>query len=193
MNVELLKNNVYLTLLAFYNGGKMPKYTTLSKQIGITRQTVSTKVNKLKEQGIISVDDNGILSIKNINDLDIELLKSILISNPNINSIDLQIELFGLKYKNAYDLAEKTGISVNSIYNNLDSEIVVYGIISEGVVKYVGSTKHYDERIKEHIRKRNFLSRENFIILKKVELNDRFNYEKTLIQILKPEWNVIGK
>ena len=78
------------------------------------------------------------------------------------------------------------------IYANKNSECVVYGIVSEGVVKYVGSTKHYQERIKEHILKRPFLTSNNFIILKRVELNERFSYEGVLIKILKPEWNIMG-
>jgi predicted GIY-YIG superfamily endonuclease len=48
-------------------------------------------------------------------------------------------------------------------------QVVVYGIISEGKIKYVGSTSRYEERIKEHIKKRPFLDSKDFIILKEID------------------------
>jgi hypothetical protein len=40
--------------------------------------------------------------------------------------------------------------------------------MSEGKIKYVGSSKNFYERIKQHIRKRPFLEEKDFVILKEV-------------------------
>ena len=52
MKNKLLKDNVYLTLLAFYRNQKMPSYSELGRKIGLTRQTVSTRVKKLIQDKI---------------------------------------------------------------------------------------------------------------------------------------------
>ena len=65
MKHELLKNNVYLTLLAFYNNKTMPTYVELGKISGITRQTAAKKVKELIDNNIIKVNTNNILSVDN--------------------------------------------------------------------------------------------------------------------------------
>ena len=194
MKNKLLKDNVYLTLLAFYRNQKMPSYSELGRKIGLTRQTVSTRVKKLIQDKIIELDeDNNVIVLEEI-DVDKDLLRQILTETPNINVVDLNFRLNGQlkEVDSVYDLSDLIDVPTSTIYANKNSECVVYGIVSEGVVKYVGSTKHYQERIKEHILKRPFLTSNNFIILKRVELNERFSYEGVLIKILKPEWNIMG-
>ena len=194
MKNKLLKDNVYLTLLAFYRNQKMPSYSELGRKIGLTRQTVSTRVKKLIQDKIIELDeDNNVIILEEI-DVDKDLLCQILTETPNIDVVDLNFRLNGQlkEVDSVYDLSDLIDVPTSTIYANKNSECVVYGIVSEGVVKYVGSTKHYQERIKEHILKRPFLTSNNFIILKRVELNERFSYEGVLIKILKPEWNIMG-
>lgn len=194
MKNKLLKDNVYLTLLAFYRNQKMPSYSELGRKIGLTRQTVSTRVKKLIQDKIIELDeDNNVIVLEEI-DVDKDLLRQILTETPNIDVVDLNFRLNGQlkEVDSVYDLSDLIDVPTSTIYANKNSECVVYGIVSEGVVKYVGSTKHYQERIKEHILKRPFLTSNNFIILKRVELNERFSYEGVLIKILKPEWNIMG-
>lgn len=71
---------------------------------------------------------------------------------------------------------------------------VVYGIVSEGKIKYVGTSNNFQDRINKHINKRPFLEKKDFVILKEVNFNqNRFNYELELIHLLQPEWNVLGK
>ena len=194
MKNKLLKDNVYLTLLAFYRNQKMPSYSELGRKIGLTRQTVSTRVKKLIQDKIIELDeDNNVIVLEEI-DVDKDLLRQILTETPNIDVVDLNFRLNGQlkEVDSVYDLSDLIDVPTSTIYANKNSECVVYGIVSEGVVKYVGSTKHYQERIKEHILKRPFLTSNNFIILKRVGLNERFSYEGVLIKILKPEWNIRG-
>ena len=194
MKNKLLKDNVYLTLLAFYRNQKMPSYSELGRKIGLTRQTVSTRVKKLIQDKIIELDENNNVIILEEIDVDKDLLRQILTETPNIDVVDLNFRLNGQlkEVDSVYDLSDLIDVPTSTIYANKNSECVVYGIVSEGVVKYVGSTKHYQERIKEHILKRPFLTSNNFIILKRVELNERFSYEGVLIKILKPEWNIMG-
>ena len=48
----LLKDKVYLMLLAFYNNKKMPTYEQLGQEIGLSRQTVSSRIKKLINDNI---------------------------------------------------------------------------------------------------------------------------------------------
>jgi DNA-binding transcriptional regulator YhcF (GntR family) len=194
VNFSLLKNNVYLTLLAFYNGQKMPSYTQLGVKTGLTRQTVSKKVQELIGQQLIQIDDN-ILNVSNTMDIDVDLLRDILTQQPGINAVELKKQLIKQEAveSNVIDLAKELHMSRSAIYNYQHAKMVVYGIISEGIIKYIGSTKNYEERMKQHMLNRPFLSRSNFIILKEITDNDRFLYERVLIQTLQPEWNIMNK
>jgi len=175
----LLKNNVYLFLLAFYNNQTMVNFVELAKVIGISRQTVSNKVKKLLSDKFIKINDDNILFVENSLDLDVDLLRKILEKTPDISAAQLEDIFFNNK--------DNKEVLVNIEDDFLGEDRVVYGIISEGVIKYIGSTKEYEERIKQHIRKRTFLTSNNFIVLKYVKAQDRFNYEKQLIKILQPE------
>lgn len=88
-------------------------------------------------------------------------------------------------------LAKELDISRASLY--LDNHTVVYGIQSEGKIKYIGTTSHYEDRIAQHIKKRPFLTPSNFLILvEDIGNNNKFNIELNLIHLLKPEWNEVG-
>ena len=188
MNHELLKNNVYLTLLAFYDNKEMPKYVELGKAAGVTRQTAAKRVKELTDSGVIQIVDD-ILLVENDMELDVGILRDLLTKNPNITAIELESIFFG--GDNKYKIMKDLDMSYGCYYAQLHEKSVVYGIVSEGIVKYVGCTKNYEERIKQHIRKRPFLDRSNFIILKEIDSNDRYQYERQLIDIIDPEWNTI--
>ena len=187
MNHALLKDNVYLTLLAFYNNKPMPSFVELGKATGCTRQTASKRVQNLLVNGFIEINDENILIVKNDLALDISLLKEILIKNPIISAIELEKIFFHNIDKN--NIIKNLQISDGNYYEQQKDESVVYGIISEGMIKYIGCTKRYEERIKQHIRIRPFLTINNFIILKRIYGTDKFDYERRLIDILQPEWN----
>ena len=193
MNYSLLKDKVYLTLLAFYNHKKMPSFTELGKTIGITRQTASTKTKELLNNGTISIDENGMLLVNNDLDIDVSLLREYLKKN-NFSFDPLQMKelLFPIsKAQTKTEMANELGVSRSSLYK--DDHIVVYGICSEGKIKYIGTTKHYQDRIRQHIKNRPFLSSSNFVILADNVENYGYNLELELIHLLQPEWNKMGK
>lgn len=193
MNQKLLKDKIYLTLLAFYDNKLMPSYTALGKQTGVTRQTVAKRINQLIQEGIIAINEEKILLVKNEEQLDKEYLKSVLEKEHNILAIQMALNEIPQSQINVYKTAKQLSVSPQTIYSNIEARGIVYGIVSEGIIKYVGSTKHFEERIRQHIKKRPFLERKNFIILKEIDLDNRFDYEKQLIKILQPEWNIMSK
>ena len=71
MDYSLLKNKIYLTLLAYYDQKKMPSYVELGEKVGISRQTASTKTKELFDKGLIEKIDNKIVvcNIQIITDL----------------------------------------------------------------------------------------------------------------------------
>lgn len=192
MNFELLKDRVYLTLLAFYNYDRIDSYEKLGQKCGISRQTASKKVKQLIDKELVSIDERKCIVVKNELDIDVRLLQKILNSDPNINAIELKEKLFSIK-ENIIDIAEEFNVSRSTVYHYLSQDMVVYGIVSEGMIKYIGSTKNYEERMKQHILKRPFLTPSNFIILKQITENDRFTLERELIHIIQPEWNIMSK
>lgn len=192
MNFELLKDRVYLTLLAFYNYNKIDSYEKLGQKCGISRQTASKKVKQLIDKELVSIDEKKCIVVKNELDIDVWLLQKILNDDPNINAIKLKEKLFSIK-ENITDIAGEFNISRGTVYHCLDQNMVVYGIISEGIIKYIGSTKNYETRMKQHILKRPFLTPSNFVILRQITENDRFTLERELIHIIQPEWNIMSK
>lgn len=180
MDYSLLKNKLYLHLLVKYNGVKKPSFVQLGKELNITRQTASTQYKKLVDEKIVAENEEG----------------KIFVSNP------LNVSITDIARCNDYKELKKA-----VIYNNTCREYnientsdftpmgsVVYGIISEGKIKYVGTSKNLQDRIDRHINKRPFLERKDFIILKEVNSNEnKFNYELELIHLLQPEWNILGK
>ena len=55
MDYSLLKNRLYLTLLAFYDGQELPSYVQLGKENGISRQTASARVKTLIKDNLIII------------------------------------------------------------------------------------------------------------------------------------------
>lgn len=193
MDYSLLKNKVYLYLLAFYNNKKKPSYSEISQNIDICRQTVSKKMQELINNGIVVITEDDNIQVDNVLQIDVNELKKLLeqrIYNPTKIA-----QLLLLKDENLTNdkLAETCGVSRASFYNNQHANgTFIYGIVSEGQLKYIGSTDNMVERIKQHIKNRPFLKPDNFIILKQIFSTGRYSDEIELIHILQPEWNKMG-
>lgn len=191
----ILKDEVYLHLLAFYNNQVSPNFTAIGKEIGMTRQTISKHFDSLIIKGLICMN-NSILKVMNPLEIDINKLRKLLLNNIT-NPIALCKELFFGDALSIQTLAKITDTPRSSYYNSVkeskDGMVIVYGIVHEGKLKYIGSTKNYQSRIAQHINNRTFLTKDNFIIIKEVPFNTQFNVELDLIHTLQPEWNTIGK
>lgn len=190
MDYSLLKNKTYLTLLAYYQGQEMPSFVQLGKDIGLSRQTASTKFKELVNKNLVALDEKNNIIVNNVLEIDIQELKYYLDTHSEINIVELKTLLFGVS-ANKTELAKELGVSRASLY--FDDCSVVYGIQSEGKIKYIGTTSHFKNRIQQHIKKRPFLSPSNFLILREDVGKDGFNIELELIHLLKPEWNEMGK
>jgi len=191
----LIKNKVYLYLLAFYDGYPLPPSTVLAKQIGITRQTVSKRYKELKDTGIISITPSETITVKNEYNIDKNILKDFLQNNSNYTYESLLFVL-NLPFNSRKEIEEKYGISVKTLKNeeSKDSNFCyIYGIVVNGELEYVGSTNNFEIRKKQHILRRPFLKDENFIILKKLSFQDKLDEEKLNIKLYNPEWNIISK
>lgn len=70
---------------------------------------------------------------------------------------------------------------------------VIYGIVVQGELKYVGSTESLKSRMIDHINKRPFLTKKNFVVLKNCGLKSRFKQEAEIIAALNPPWNIMSK
>ena len=173
---KLKKNKVYLYLLIAYNGKHMPKYTELGKKIGCTRQTVASKISELISNDIVSIDEFNTIFVKNVLEL-------------NLNKIK---EELGIIIEDNDNEEEKIIDYNKDVKETFNQESIIYGIVVDGELKYVGSTDRYEDRMFEHMRKRKFLTEKNFVILNKENNKGRFNIERQLIHLLKPEWNIAG-
>ncbi len=191
----LIKNKVYLYLLAFYDGCPLPPSTVLAKQIGITRQTVSKKYKELKDTEIITITPLETIIVKNEYNIDKNVLKNFLQNNSNY-SYEALLSILKLPFNNRKEIEEKYGISVKTLKNEEtkdDNFCYIYGIVIDGVLEYVGSTNNLELRKKQHILRRPFLKDENFIILKKLSSQDKLDEEKLNIKLYNPEWNIVSK
>lgn len=191
----LIKNKVYLYLLAFYDSCPLPPSTVLAKQIGITRQTVSKKYKELQENGILSFTKDNCIIMKNEYNINTTILKSFLQNNSNYTYESL-LEAIGLMLNTRKDIERTYGISVRTLKTDETKNngyCYIYGIIVNGELEYVGSTNNFELRKKQHILRRPFLKDENFIILKKLSFQDKLDEEKLNIKLYNPEWNIISK
>ena len=168
----------------------MPSFINLGKQVGVSRQTASTKTKELITNGLIVLDNEDVLTVKNSLNIDIEKLKQYLDTAIDFNAVDLKKWLFSSDENNIAKIARELKMSRSSMY--LDKHSVVYAIQSEGRIKYIGTTKHYEDRIQQHIKIRPFLTPSNFLILADNTAGNGFNIELELIHLLKPEWNEMG-
>ena len=169
----------------------MPSFIELGKIVGISRQTASTKVKELLNNNIIKLDDNDILTISNPLNIDKNELKAYLEMTDSFNSMGLKEHLFGVSSQTKVKEAKELGASRASLY--LDDHSVVYGIQSEGKIKYIGTTAHFEDRIQQHIKKRPFLTPSNFVILVDNSGISSHDMERELIHLLQPEWNIMSK
>ncbi len=191
----LIKNKVYLYLLAFYDGCHLPPSTVLARQIGITRQTVSKKYKELKDTEIITITPSETIIVKNEYNIDKNVLKNFLQNNSNY-SYETLLSILKLPFNNRKEIEEKYGISVKTLKNEEtkdDNFCYIYGIVINGILEYVGSTNNLELRKKQHILRRPFLKDENFIILKKLSSQDKLDEEKLNIKLYNPEWNIVSK
>lgn len=191
----LIKNKVYLYLLAFYDGCPLPPSTVLAKQIGITRQTVSKKYKELKDTEIITITPSETIIVKNEYNIDKNVLKNFLQNNSNYG-YEALLSILKLPFNNRKEIEERYGISVKTLKNEEtkdDNFCYIYGIVINGVLEYVGSTNNLELRKKQHILRRPFLKDENFIILKKLSSQDKLDEEKLNIKLYNPEWNIVSK
>lgn len=171
----------------------MPSFIELGKQIGISRQTASSKFKELLNINLVSLNDDNIINVKNELNIDVDLLRDYLDNYINkFDAVQLRFILFDdIKGEiSKTQLAKEMGLSRNSLYT--DNHSVIYAIHSEGKIKYIGTTSHYRDRIAQHIKKRPFLTSANFLILVEDTDVDKFNIELNLIHLLKPEWNKMG-
>lgn len=175
--MNLKNNSIYIELLTNFNGKKMPSYIELARRVGITRQTASKKVKELIDNQIVTI----------MND------KTILVQ-------DVLYDEFMADSKSVEKLMEENGELFNRYFQNYEEQpgenvnkAIIYGIISEGIIKYVGSTQNYQHRREQHIQKRPYLTFGNFVILQEVPAKYKLFSEKRLIKILNPEWNIMSK
>ena len=194
----LLKNQVYLYLLAFYDDELMPSAVRLANEIGITRQTVGKRLKELKEEGYIVIEDR-IVQVDNTYNLNKTKLKEFLKLHPNYTLKALVSELLleeeDLEWSEL-KISKKLKVSQKTLENESGKDCdkcIVYGILSEGIIKYVGSTDNFELRKDQHMRKRPFLNANNFIVLKEVEPKEKLKVEKEFIKIFNPEWNDMSK
>lgn len=191
----LIKNKVYLYLLAFYDGCPLPPSTVLAKQIGITRQTVSKKYKELKDMEIITITPSETIIIKNEYNIDKNILKNFLQNNSNY-TYEALLSILNLPFNNRKEIEERYGISVKTLKNEETKDnnfCYIYGIVINGELEYVGSTNNLELRKKQHILRRPFLKDENFIILKKLSSQDKLDEEKLNIKLYNPERNIVSK
>ena len=191
MDYSLLKNKIYLMLLAYYNKKEFSSFVELGKLAGVSRQTASTKFKELQEKGIIELNDKDILFVKNILNIDIVKLQEYFDTTDSFNAVDLKQYLFNENIENKTQIAKELKMARSSMY--LDNHSVVYAIQSEGKIKYIGTTQHFEDRIQQHIKKRPWLTPSNFLILVDNSNTQGFNIELELIHLLQPEWNIVGK
>lgn len=74
---------------------------------------------------------------------------------------------------------------------DLNKSAIIYAIIEDGIVKYVGQTENYENRKLQHMKKREWLKENNFIILTKTSIQNKSLYERMFIKAIQPEWNVM--
>ena len=93
MDYSLLKNYVYLYLLAYYDGKQMPSYVELAKRLDIARQTASAKVRAMINDELVCIND-GIIIVKNPLNIDVNKLIELLNSEIKIEFSRLKKVLF---------------------------------------------------------------------------------------------------
>lgn len=194
MNKKIF-NKLYLHLLLYYNeDNKTYTYSSLAKEIGWNRQTVSKYFKELEKEGIIE-KKGSYISVKNIYNLNLEKLKQLYESNLTDKKIIETLDK-SLHPKSAIEYYNED-VPVLKPYNEMFDKYgtinyIIYAIIQEHRIVYIGSTENIKTRIQQHCQKRKFLTSKDFIILEE-GLGSRYQREKYYIRLFNPEWNIALK
>lgn len=136
MNYELLTNSTYLYLIE--NKPIKWNYSQLSRELGITRQTISKEYDEFKD-------------LENWNTLfDIQDFHN---EEPNkIKRAVLILEDLRPDIETTAEKAEALGVARSSVYvKTVESFGCVYKIVYNNEVIYIGSTKNFEQRKKSHL------------------------------------------
>lgn len=205
--MENLTNIMYLYLLIHQGYFEKVNYSKISKELGVTRQTLSKQYNSLLDKEMIIRDDFGFIRVKEVlefDEEDLEFVRNKIIDYPSsyigylllkrrlLNQTDASIcnmlkisEKFIKNYQQKIIFDKKSNEEENEVVN------YIYAIILNKEIKYVGSTSDLVNRIQTHCNKRRFLTENNFIILEKCSRKNRFDRESFYRKLFNPEWNTI--
>jgi hypothetical protein len=205
--MENLTNIMYLYLLIHQGYFEKVNYSKISKELGVTRQTLSKQYNSLLDKEMIIRDDFGFIRVKEVlefDEEDLEFVRNKITDYPSsyigylllkrrlLNQTDASIcnmlkisEKFIKNYQQKIIFDKKSNEEENEVVN------YIYAIILNKEIKYVGSTSDLVNRIQTHCNKRRFLTENNFIILEKCSRKNRFDRESFYRKLFNPEWNTI--
>ena len=169
---SILKDKIYIWLLVYYNNKKIPNNTALGREIGANRTTVASHIKKLVEKDYLTITDDKIVLVNNFLNLDEVIIRDYLETTSSYSAVEL-------------------GMCRESVYHEAHS--VVYAIVYEGKIKYVGCSNRFEARRRQHKKKRPFLTDDNFVIMYDNVGKNLFAMERELIRILQPEWNIMSK
>lgn len=188
-------NKLYLHLLLYYNEeSKTYTYSSLAKEIGWNRQTVSKYFKILEKEGIVEKKGSCIF-VKNIYNLNLKKVKELYESNLTDKNIIEMLDK-NLHPKTAIEYYNEN-IPIlkpnNEMFDKYEiTNYVIYAIIQKQRIVYVGSTKNIETRIQQHCQKRTFLTSRDFIILEE-GFGDRYQREKYYVRLFNPKWNTMLK
>lgn len=204
--MENLTNIMYLYLLIHQGHFEKINYSKVSKELGITRQTLSKQYNLLLNKEMIIRDDFGFIRVKEVlefDEEDLEIIKNKIVEYPSsyigylllkrrlLCETDASIcNILKISEKNIKNYQQKIIFDKNN--GEEDNGVnYIYAIVLDKEIKYVGSTENLINRIQTHCNKRRFLTENNFIILEKCSKKDRFDRESFHRKLFNPEWNII--
>ena len=203
--MENLTNIMYLYLLIHQGYFEKVNYSKISKELGVTRQTLSKQYNSLLDKEMIIRDDFGFIRVKEVlefDEEDLEFVRNKITDYPS-SYIGYLLLKRRLLYETDASICSILKISEKFIKNyqqkiifdknNGEEDVVnyIYAIVLNKEIKYVGSTEDLINRIQIHCNKRKFLAENNFIILEKCSRKNRFDRESFYRKLFNPEWNTI--
>ena len=203
--MENLTNIMYLYLLIHQGHFEKVNYSKISKELGVTRQTLSKQYNSLLDNEMIIKDDFGFIKVKEVlefDEEDLEIIKNKIVEYPS-SYIGYLLLKRRLLYETDASICSILKISEKFIKNyqqkiifdknNGEEDVVnyIYAIVLNKEIKYVGSTEDLINRIQIHCNKRKFLAENNFIILEKCSRKNRFDRESFYRKLFNPELNTI--
>ena len=189
---SILKDKIYIWLLVYYNNKKIPNNTALGREIGANRNTVASHIKKLVEKGYLTITEDKIVLVNNFLNLDEVIIRDYLETTSSYSAVDLYQRLMeDNEIITKAQMAQELGMCRESVYHEAHS--VVYAIVYEGKIRYVGCSNRFEARRRQHKEKRPFLTDDNFIIMYDNVGKNLFAMERELIRILQPEWNIALK